>query len=63
MGTHKVIGSPPPFQMDQELWSELRRGPGATRQRCYPLTDGQVQSFNTSGIQPSRKTQFGAPRL
>jgi hypothetical protein len=58
MGTHKVKVSPPPFQVGQKLWSRLRRGPGATSQRCYPLTDGQIHSFNKSGIQPSRETQF-----
>src|SRR5258708_37451784 len=42
MGTHKVIVSPPPFQMGQELWSRLRRGPGAACQRGHPMTDGQI---------------------
>ncbi|OLB54702.1 MAG: hypothetical protein AUI01_09170 [Ktedonobacter sp. 13_2_20CM_2_56_8] len=61
--TDKMVIRPPPLQVSQQVGSPLRRGPGATSQRCYPLTDGQMHSFNTSGIQPSRKTQFGAPRL
>jgi hypothetical protein len=50
-----MIISSPPFQMSQELWSGLRCGPGATCQRCHPMTDGQIHSFNKSGVQPSRE--------
>ncbi len=56
MGTHKVIVSPPPFQMGQELWSLLRRSPGATSQRGYAMADGQIRPLNKGSVQPSRKT-------
>ncbi len=57
MGTHKMIVSSPPFQVGQQLWGLLGRGPGATCQRCYPMSDGQIHPFNTSGVQPSREAQ------
>ncbi len=50
-----MIVCSPPFQVGQELWGGLRRGPGATRQRRYSMTDGQIDPLDTSGIQPSRE--------
>ncbi len=55
MGAHKMLGSPPPFQMSQKVWGLLGRGPRATCQRSYPMTDAQIDPFNTSGVQPSRE--------
>ncbi len=55
VGTHKKIGSSPPFQVGQQLWGGLRRGPGATRQRRYSMTDGQIDPLDKSGVQPSRE--------
>jgi hypothetical protein len=49
-----IVGSPP-FHVSQELWSELRRSPRATRQRCYPMADGQIHPLDKSGVQPSRE--------
>ena len=49
-----IIGAPP-FQVGQQLWSLLGRGPGATRQRCHPMTDAQIHSLDKSGVQPSRE--------
>ena len=50
-----MIVSPPPFQMGQQLWGLLGRGPRATCQRGYPMTDAQIDPFNKSGVQPSRE--------
>ena len=41
--------------MSQEVWSLLGGGPGATRQRSYPMTDGQIHPFDEGGVQPSRE--------
>jgi len=51
-----IIGSPP-FQVCQQLWGGLRRGPGATRQRCHPMADGQIHSLDKSGVESTRETQ------
>ena len=51
--THKMVGRSPPFQMGQQLWGLLGRGPRATGQRCYPMTDSQIHSLDKSGIQSS----------
>lgn len=50
-----MIVSAPPLQMSQQLWGKLRRGPGATRQRSHPMTDGQIDPLDKSGVQPSRE--------
>jgi hypothetical protein len=53
MGAYKMIVRAPPFQMGQEVWSRLRRRPGATRQRGYSMTDGQIHPLNISSVQSS----------
>jgi hypothetical protein len=55
--THKMIVSPPPLQVGKELWGGLRGGPGATRQSCHSMTDGQIHPFNKSGVESSREPQ------
>src|SRR5512133_412448 len=50
-----MIVSSPPLQMGQQLWSLLGSGPGSTRQRSYPMADGQIDPFNEGGVQPSRE--------
>ena len=50
-----MIVCSPPFQVGQQLWGELRRGPGATRQRRYSMTDGQIDPLDESGVQPPRE--------
>ncbi len=52
-----VVGSPP-LEVGQQVWSLLGRGPGAARQRCYPLTNRQIQPFDKSGIESSREILF-----
>ena len=37
MGTHEMIVSSSPLEMDQELWGLLGRGPGAACERCHPM--------------------------
>ena len=51
-----VVGSPP-FQVGEQAWRLLCRGPGATRQRCHRVSDRQIPAFNKSRVQPPRKTQ------
>ena len=51
-----VIGSPP-FQVGQEVRGRLRRGPGATRQRGYSMTDRQWSPFDKGRVEPSREAQ------
>ena len=51
-----ILGSPP-LQVGQQLWGGLRRGPGATRQRCHPMADGQIDPLDTSGVESTRETQ------
>src|SRR5579864_1727666 len=55
MRTYKMIVGSPPFQVGQELWGLLGRGPGATRQRRYSMTDGQIDPLDKSGVQASRE--------
>jgi len=55
---HKVIIRSPPLQMGQKLWGLLRRRPGATCQRGYPMSDRQIHPFNKSSVQAPRKAQF-----
>src|SRR5947209_6542273 len=50
-----VIVCPPPLQMGQEVWSGLRRGPGATSQRGYSVSNGQIDPLNIGSVQPSRE--------
>ena len=57
MRPHNMIGSSPPFQMRQQPWGRLRRGPGAAGQRCHAMADGQIHPLNKSGVQPSREAQ------
>ncbi len=52
-----IIGSRP-LQVGQQLWGLLGGSPGATRQCCHPVTDGQIDPLDESGIQPSREAQF-----
>ena len=46
-----------PFQVGQQLWGGLRRGPGVTRQRCHLMTDSQIHSLDKSGVESTRETQ------
>src|SRR5437588_545799 len=50
-----MIISSPPFQVCQQLWSRLRRGPRASCQRCHPMSDGQWSPLDKSGVQPPRE--------
>ena len=50
IGTHTMRVGSPPFQLGQQLWSGPRRGPCSACQRCHPMTDSQIHSFNTSGV-------------
>ena len=49
-----VVGSPP-FQMGQQLWSLLGRGPGAACQSRHAMADRQIHPLNESCVQPSRE--------
>ena len=51
-----IIGSLP-FQVGQQLWGGLRRGPGAACQRCHPMAEGQIHSLDKSGVELTRETQ------
>ncbi len=57
-----ILGSPA-FQVGQQLWGGLRRGPCAACQRCHPLADGQIHSLDTSGVESTRETQSEASQL
>ena len=48
-------GGSPPFKMGEEMWGGLGAGPGAARQSCHPMADGQIHSLKTSGVQLSRE--------
>ena len=50
-----MIVSAPPFQVSQQLWGLLGGGPGATCQRCHPMSDGQIDPLDESGVQSSRE--------
>jgi hypothetical protein len=41
--------------MGEQVWGLLRRRPGATSQRRYPMADGQIHPLNESRVQPSRE--------
>ena len=58
MRTHKVIIGAPPLQMSQQLWELLRSGPGPSRERCHPVSDGQIHPLDESRVQSSRETQY-----
>jgi hypothetical protein len=47
----------PPFQMVEQLWRLLRRGPGSTCERSYAMTDRQIDPFNKRCVQPAREAQ------
>jgi hypothetical protein len=51
-----IVGAPP-LQMGQELWSLLRRSPGATSKGCHSMADCQIHALDKSGIQPSGEAQ------
>ena len=51
-----VIDSPP-FQVGQEVWGLLSRGPGSTSQRGYSMTDSQIHPFDKGRVEPSREAQ------
>jgi hypothetical protein len=53
--THNMIIRPPPFQVSEQARSGLRCGPGATCQRCHPMTDREWSPLAESGVQPSRE--------
>src|SRR5437868_4562445 len=53
--THKMVVSPPPLQMGQQVRRLLSRGPGAACESSHPMSDGQVHPLNESGIEPTRE--------
>ena len=55
--TSVVIGSPP-LEMCQQLRSLLGCGPASTGQRCYGVTNRQIQPFNKRRVEPSRMAQI-----
>ncbi len=55
--THKMVVGAPPLQRGQQLWSLLGSRPGAASQRGYPMSDGQIDPLNESGVQPAREAQ------
>ncbi len=52
-----MIRSPPPFQVNQQLWGLLSGRPGAACERCHAMSDRQIDPFNEGGVQPSREAQ------
>jgi transposase len=56
MGTHKMIVSPPPLQLGEQVWALLGRSPGAASQRCHAMTNREIHPLNESGVQSPRKT-------
>jgi hypothetical protein len=50
-----MIVRSPPALVGQQLWGELRRGPGATSQRRYSMTDGQIDPLDKSSVESSRE--------
>ncbi len=55
VGAHNMRGSSLPVEVSQQVWGGLRRGPGTTRQRRHPMTDGQIDPLDTCGVEPSRE--------
>ncbi len=55
VGTHNMIIGAPPFQVGQQVWGLLGRGPGTARQSCHAMTDRQIHPLDTSGIQSPRE--------
>ena len=49
-----VVGAPP-FQVSEQVRGLLSRGPGATSQRGYSMSDGQIHPLNEGGVQSSRE--------
>ncbi len=45
----------PPFQVGEQLWGLLSRGPSSTRQCCHSMSDRQIHPFNESRVQPTRE--------
>jgi hypothetical protein len=52
-----VVIDSPPFQVGQEVWGRLRRGPGSTSQRGYSMTDSQMHPFDKGRVEPSREAK------
>jgi hypothetical protein len=50
------VGSPP-LEIGEQVWRLLGRGPGATSQRGYSVSDGQIHPLNKGRVQSSRETQ------
>jgi len=57
-GATSVILGAPPLQMSQQLWGLLSSGPGPSRERCHPVSDGQIHPLDESRVQSSRETQY-----
>ena len=57
VGTYKVVIGSPPFQVCQQVWGRLRRRPGATSQRGYSVSDGQIHPLNESRVESTRETE------
>jgi hypothetical protein len=47
-----MIVRTPPLEMSEQVWGLLRRRPGATSQRGYCMSDGQIHPLDKSGVQP-----------
>ena len=58
MRPSEVIVRPPPFEMHQELWRELRCRPTAADQSGNTLSQGQVHAFDKRRIQPPAQAQL-----
>jgi hypothetical protein len=52
--TSKRVCSPL-LEMSQQVWRRLSSGPGATRERYYPMTNAQIHPRNYGGISSSRE--------
>ena len=52
-----MIVRTPPLEVGEQVWGLLGRGPRATSQRRYSMSDGQIHPLDKSGIQPPRETQ------
>ena len=51
--THKMIIRAPPLEMGQQMWRLLCCSPCSACQSCDPLSNGQIQPLDESGVQPS----------
>jgi hypothetical protein len=45
----------PPFQVCEQVWGLLGRGPRTASERGNSLSDRQIHPFNKGSIEPSRE--------